>query len=145
MTGRSPLLDAFTIGYLEAAEWTTNPKPSSGEYQPDPRRWSRDAVTCAVRDCAAFQADARLLLAIAYQQSSRYDAARAGQDFFLTRNGHGCGFWDRDTLQAEALPVCAGTIGEALSAIAKRYGETYHDWYRGRLTDSTPARGTVRP
>ena len=39
--------------------------------------------------------------------------AAAGHDFWLTRNGHGCGFWDRD------LP---GTLGEELSKLAEAAG-----------------------
>jgi hypothetical protein len=36
---------------------------------------------------------------------------RAGHDFWLTRNGHGAGFWDRGL----------GTLGNRLSAAAKVY------------------------
>jgi hypothetical protein len=38
-----------------------------------------------------------------------------GHDFWLTRNGHGVGFWDRGL----------GTIGDALSKASKSYGEVY--------------------
>lgn len=41
-----------------------------------------------------------------------------GHDFWLTRNGHGAGFWDRhygDTDQARA--------GDELTALSKPYGE----------------------
>jgi hypothetical protein len=40
---------------------------------------------------------------------------QAGHDFWLTRNGHGAGFWDRGL----------GAIGDALTEAAKEYGETY--------------------
>lgn len=40
--------------------------------------------------------------------------ARAGHDFLLTRNGHGCGYWDREL----------GELGDRLTSAAK-YGETY--------------------
>lgn len=36
----------------------------------------------------------------------------AGHDFWLTRNGHGAGFWDRGL----------GELGDRLSAAAKAYG-----------------------
>ena len=42
------------------------------------------------------------------------DAGQAGQDFLLTRNGHGAGFWDRGL----------GERGDRLTANAKPYGET---------------------
>lgn len=36
-----------------------------------------------------------------------------GYDFYLTRNGHGCGFWDHGL----------GEVGKWLTGIAKPYGE----------------------
>lgn len=41
--------------------------------------------------------------------------ARAGHDFWLTRNGHGAGFWDRGL----------GELGERLTAVAKPYSSAY--------------------
>jgi hypothetical protein len=41
------------------------------------------------------------------------ELARAGHDFWLTRNGHGAGFWDGD------WPV----YGDLFTKIAKGYGE----------------------
>lgn len=42
-----------------------------------------------------------------------YSWSQAGHDFALTRNGHGAGFWDRGL----------GLVGDALTSIAKPYGE----------------------
>jgi hypothetical protein len=39
----------------------------------------------------------------------------AGHDFWLTRNGHGAGFWDRDL----------GEIGERLTKASEAYGSGY--------------------
>ena len=36
-----------------------------------------------------------------------------GHDLWLTRNGHGCGFWDRDL----------GELGELLTALCELMGE----------------------
>lgn len=41
---------------------------------------------------------------------------RAGQDFWFTRNGHGCGFWDGDWPEHE---------GEVLTNLSKEFGEVY--------------------
>lgn len=41
--------------------------------------------------------------------------AQIGHDFWLTRNGHGAGFWDRDL----------GALGAKLSKIAESFGEVY--------------------
>ena len=42
-------------------------------------------------------------------------AEQAGHDFWLTRNGHGAGFWDRGL----------GRVGELLTEAAKSCGEAY--------------------
>ena len=44
---------------------------------------------------------------------------QCGHDFWLTRNGHGAGFWDRGT----------GPVGDRLSEAARVYGEV--DLYVG--------------
>jgi hypothetical protein len=41
------------------------------------------------------------------------DPDKAGHDFIMSRNGHGCGFWDGDW----------GTEGDRLHALVKPYGE----------------------
>lgn len=41
-----------------------------------------------------------------------YSIGDAGHDFWLTRNGHGAGFWDRGL----------GKVGDALTKAAKVYG-----------------------
>lgn len=43
--------------------------------------------------------------------------AAFGHDFALTRNGHGCGFWDRDS---EGLPR---VLGEALTRVCEGFPE----------------------
>ena len=48
-----------------------------------------------------------------------YSLEQAGHDFWLTRNGHGVGFWDRDLDE----------IGDKLTAISKKFGES--DLYVG--------------
>lgn len=57
-------------------------------------------------ECEAFaKYNARDLIA------GGWDGADAGHDFYLTRNGHGTGFWDRGK----------GEHGERLSNAAKGY------------------------
>lgn len=45
-------------------------------------------------------------------------AAAFGHDFALTRNGHGAGFWDRES---EGLPR---VLGEALTRVCESFGES---------------------
>lgn len=103
--------DDFTIAYLEAAEWT-DVNQEAREYEDDEsyprtkagepvkvRGWSRDAKAQAMAECEAFQQDNAADLAIVYAATHRngraYDESSAGHDYWLTRNGHGVGFWDR--------------------------------------------------
>lgn len=53
-----------------------------------------------------------LRLAAPLIQETGLDAEQVGHDFWLTRNGHGAGFWDRGL----------GEAGERLSDIATQYG-----------------------
>jgi hypothetical protein len=50
--------------------------------------------------------------------------ARAGHDFWLTRNGHGAGFWDGDWREPSA---------SRLTAAAHKFGECNIDVYRRKL------------
>lgn len=58
-------------------------------------------------DCERFQAENSELLS-----ASGLTEEQAGFYFWLTRNGHGAGFWDQDL----------GEIGEKLFAVAKAFG-----------------------
>jgi hypothetical protein len=61
-------------------------------------------------DCADFiESNAEAL------EESGLSDEQIGHDFWLTRNGHGAGFWDRGL----------GEIGEALTKASKHYGEVY--------------------
>jgi len=94
-------LDAFTVGYLSTAEWLAQ---SLQEGRGDPtltdderarcRGFTRAAITDAKRDCKAFQRAHKADLAIYYALSGRGEDS-AGGDYWLSRNGHGAGFFDR--------------------------------------------------
>lgn len=51
--------------------------------------------------------------------ADHWDADQFGHDFWLTRNGHGAGFWDRGK----------GELGDWLTALVKPYGS--QDLYVG--------------
>jgi hypothetical protein len=98
-------LDDFTTGYLTAAEWT-NPAdelltPDDGEESTTVEAetleisgWSDRAKEKAIADCKAFQTECATLLELYYSESGR-DEESAGNDFWLSRCGHGAGFFDR--------------------------------------------------
>jgi hypothetical protein len=118
----APLVDTFTRHYLIAALWsstTSDGAPLDSLY--DVEDIAPDFVRQAVEDCADFQqanAEALQRMYAFYRESGRAshpDAgsgeACAGHDFWLTRNGHGAGFWDRG----------AGAVGDELTTAAKVY------------------------
>jgi hypothetical protein len=112
-------LDTFTRAYIECALWSST--DDSGE----PLDSGRDADDLAPatladmeEDCRQFQEANAELLAQAYERDG-YDTARAGHDFWLTRNHHGAGFWDRGL----------GDIGTRLTELAHAWGSV--DLYVG--------------
>ena len=66
-----------------------------------------------IADCAKFQLDNRWALINAVLADSDADTERAGMNFWLTRNGHGSGFWDGDW----------GDWGDELTDASKAFGE----------------------
>jgi hypothetical protein len=103
-------LDSFTQGYVEAAFWLLDEE--LGERSLD--ELSDEAWNEAEEDCRAFQESCAELLTAAYATRPDYSERSAGLDFYLTRCGHGAGFWDRGL----------GEIGERLSGMARPYGES---------------------
>ena len=107
-------LDEFTTAYLECALWSStdeNDEPMDANYGIEDL--TDECVNQAIEDCADFQeANAELL----EQAHTVYDtddkAAYAGHDFWLTRNRHGAGFWDRGL----------GEVGKNLTEAAHGYG-----------------------
>lgn len=112
-------LDKFTEGYLVCALWAENDESDESGGNPLDQNYSiHDFAPEALKEaqgvCQNFQHDAAALLEEAYQRG--YTPERAGHDFWLTRNGHGAGFWDRDELRK-------GGLGVKLSEIAHKYGD----------------------
>jgi len=111
-------LQEFTEHYLICALWA-----STGEDgEPLDKTHSIDNIDDSARDTALIdcqnfiEANESDLLKYGERIGNDYSLEEmAGHDFFLTRNGHGAGFWDRG----------AGEAGENLSVMARREGETY--------------------
>lgn len=107
-------LDAFTRAYLEAALWTSDPDPGSGEWA-ESDYWNIGAID---PDDLAEQ----IQICADFQQANAEDLANAGSeeqnghDFWLTRNRHGAGFWDR------GYPA---NLAERLTNASHAYGEAY--------------------
>jgi RadC-like JAB domain len=113
--GRRPKLDTFTEAYFEAALWTSSDILPNEEGQPEEQNFL-DA-NYSIADFAPVTRDAMLADAERFQgehyEEISEDLPRAGHDFWLTRNGHGAGFWDGDWPE---------DVGERLTEAAKTYG-----------------------
>ena len=124
-------LDSFLRSYLSAAFWTSDFAEGSGDYEENgnaPELFARlapEAMERATADCARFESENEALLSTAYERE--YDASQAGHDFWLTRNRHGVGFWDRAVLERENDET--ESLGRLLTTAAHSFGEI--DLYEG--------------
>lgn len=106
-------LDTFTRAYIECALWssTDNADPETGgeplDKNYDIEDITRETLEHMIKDCADFQQANTGLL------ESAGDASQNGHDFWLTRNGHGAGFWGRGYRKY---------VGDTLSDASKAYG-----------------------
>jgi hypothetical protein len=120
-------LDEFTRAYIAAALWSSNDESTPQGGEPLDANYSVDDIAPEtmekiIADCAKFQADNAADLAIGPSLALREctPLEYAGHDFWLTRNHHGCGFWDGDWPEA---------VGERLTEAAQKFGEV--DLYVG--------------
>jgi hypothetical protein len=154
----TPRMDEFTQQYFETALWSSSDNSDDSGGEPldanhsisdiDPK--TRDRM---IEDCAEFQKDFGHLI-----DAGGGDYGQAGHDFWLTRNGHGAGFWDGDwpEPQAEELTEASKDFGEYNLYVGDDgviYGDTsggyrYNPGYdpRTKKAPSTAreARGRVR-
>jgi len=90
----------FVEGYVEAAFFT-----EGGPDHPElPDAVDEKARLHMAADCAAFVHANNVALQDATSRLG-YGWAQAGHDFWLTRNGHGAGYWDRPILRDGGLGV----------------------------------------
>lgn len=102
----------FLTGYITAALWSSvddNGDPLDANYTGE----SIAPVTVEKMraDCQKFLTENEDLLSQVYKMADDYSSA--GHDFWLTRNGHGAGFWDRGF----------GYIGDALTDRSNEFKE----------------------
>ncbi len=100
-------LDKFLLGYTDCALWSSMDSYDEGGVPLDTLDCDIAPETLAEmrKDCADFmQANAADLIDIPPEH--------AGHDFWLTRHGHGTGYWDRGL----------GEVGKRLTEACKPYG-----------------------
>jgi hypothetical protein len=116
------IIDNFVQSYLATAQWVTVDGTTRG--------FTKAAKKIAEIECLNFINLVRLNFTpnevekiLTYQGSDL--TCLAGHDFFLTRNGHGAGFWDKDIYDELAPNGC-----NRLTELAKMCGSA--DVYQNR-------------
>lgn len=117
-------LDSFTKQYIGTALWAENDESTPEGGEPFDKNYdhtdiSDETLIEMVEDCRTFQEQNRADLdeaASLYKVTDGTDGySYAGHDFWLTRCGHGTGFWDRNELDENGL-------GERLTKACKMFG-----------------------
>lgn len=113
-------IDDFVDAYIECALWSSTiddrGTPMDDDYGSDDLH--ADALSAIRIECIDFCEAHESQLAEADAEYGR-GAESCGHDFWLTRNGHGAGFWDRGMEK----------LGDSLSDAAHSYGSS--DLYIG--------------
>jgi hypothetical protein len=117
MNGRA--MERMVDNYLACALWSSNDESTPDGGEPLDANFSvsdftNEARARATKDCREFVKKAEKA-GVEWEQ----DAGQVGHDFWLTRNSHGTGFWDRGLKH-----------GKTLSKIAEAFGEQ-HPWTDG--------------
>lgn len=112
-----PLSNDFLDGYLECCLWSSSDNSDDSGGNPLDENYDVDdladeALAKAIKDCNAFIRKAGKLMNALNKKLGTNDGQH-GHDFWLTRNGHGVGFWDRNY----------GKAGDALTDFAKTFGQ----------------------
>jgi len=107
-------LTKFARAYIEAM-YFTDAGPDN-EIDSSVHGLSEAAIDRIEKDCAEFEAKAgEDIYAGCTRGSGEYsESEQAAHDFWLTRNGHGAGFWDGDWPEPAA---------SRLTALSKQFGQ----------------------
>jgi len=123
-------LDKFTQAYIQAMLWSSNDESDESGGVPLDQNYSEDDVAPEslekiIAECNQFQeenADDLEQVPDMHYATDSYGSnfctgyESAGHDFWLTRNGHGAGFWDREYNEE---------VTTRLTAACKKFGECW--------------------
>lgn len=105
-------MDEMLDAYIVAALWSSNDESDESGGDPIDDNYGRDDLHPDA--LAAMTADVKKFLEEnAADIGDRY--GDAGHDFWLTRNRHGCGFWETTDWPAE--------VGQRLMEACRKFGE----------------------
>jgi hypothetical protein len=102
MDNNDQKLQTFLAAYMTCALWSSC---GDKEESLENHVMSEEAKTQMLADCKAFLEKNEALIGGRFKD--------AGHDFWLTRNGHGCGFWDGGwTVHGEELTKASKAFRE---------------------------------
>ncbi|MEU6263714.1 hypothetical protein [Saccharopolyspora shandongensis] len=107
---RTLFLD-FLEGYIACAIWTESKSANAHNQPVNSALYTRENIS--PKACADMHDECLDFATGNHSGLYELDPEQCGHDFWLTRNGHGAGFWDREL----------AVLGERLTAAAKPYGE----------------------
>ena len=101
-------LKDFVTGYVNCLYWVEDSGGTKNE-----EKLSTEAFLISVLECNRFLANAKTYTGGLIPENC---FEQAGHDFYLTRNGHGSGFWDKPEIYGEKY-------SKILTEISKNFGE----------------------
>lgn len=112
----NPRFNAFVKAYITAMLWSTSGTDADGEEFEDLQSFeiAPETVELIKLDCFKFYEDNFITLSY-LDAKGKHSFELSGHDFWLTRAGHGVGFWDRGL----------GIHGEVLTTASKNFEEVY--------------------
>jgi len=112
-------IETVLAAYVECALWSSSDQSDDQGGTPLDQldaELAPETLEAMRADVVAFLADDSITAALEYWSTELGDA-QIGHNFWLTRNGHGAGFWDR-------FSAGLGEVdGRTLTAAAKAYGD----------------------
>ena len=105
-------LDGFQEGYVDCALWSSTDDNGNSLYSYNITDIASPTLKQMVQDCDIFRQQNQELLELYHEYG--FDEKQAGHDFWLTRNHHGTGFWDRE------IPK---KLGQRLTKAAQKFHE----------------------
>ena len=122
-------IDEMLTAYIEAALWSSTDESDESGGEPIDKNYSEDDLTAQTR--AKMKRDvtdfARKYGDVIESLGADYDWSQAGHDLWLTRNGHGTGFWDRDLPKEAAKILSDGARVMGERHLYVEHGKIYQD------------------
>jgi hypothetical protein len=113
------MLDDMVRAYLTCALWSSLDEAGEPlDANKSLSDFASEAVATATADCNRFldenRSDLEEYCFTVQRDGGDSPLAYAGHDLWLTRNGHGAGFWDRAGIEQ--------LLGDRLTAVAEKFG-----------------------